>query len=78
MTGLSRRRPWRWAVIAWAVAVAVGGLLTLWLRDSAAPPPPTRWENAPHTELPAPSDCPEEEGRTVFVCAWATVSSSAP
>ena len=32
MTGLARRRAWRWAVIAWAVAVVVGGLLTLWLR----------------------------------------------
>ncbi|MFE7861328.1 hypothetical protein [Streptomyces sp. NPDC057403] len=78
MTGLSRRRLWRWAVIAWAVAVAAGGLLTLWLRDSAAPPPPARWENAPPSERPAPSDCPEEEGRTILVCAWATVSSSVP
>ncbi|MER8008826.1 MULTISPECIES: hypothetical protein [unclassified Streptomyces] len=73
MTGLSRRRIWRRLVIAWAVTVVVAGLLTLWLQDSAAPPPPTRWENAPPSDQPAPRDCPDGEGHTVVVCAWATL-----
>ncbi|NEC91594.1 hypothetical protein [Streptomyces sp. SID12501] len=29
------RRAWRRAVLVWVVAVAVGGALTVWLRDSA-------------------------------------------
>ena len=32
------RGAWRWAVLVWAVAVAVGGGLTVWLQDSAEPP----------------------------------------
>ena len=78
MTGLSRRRVWRRVVIAWAVAVVVGGGLTLWLQDSAAPPAPARWENAPPSERPVHSDCPDDEGPTVVLCAWATVSPSVP
>ncbi len=32
------RRAWRRAVFVWVVAVAVGGALTVWLRDSAEQP----------------------------------------
>ena len=46
MTGLSRRNAWRWAVAVWAALVVVAGGLTLWLQDSAEPPPPRGWENA--------------------------------
>ncbi|MBW8736072.1 MAG: hypothetical protein JF621_02680 [Streptomyces turgidiscabies] len=35
------RRAWRRAVFVWVIAVAVGGGLTLWLRDSAQPPEPS-------------------------------------
>ncbi|MGI5457924.1 hypothetical protein ACQEWB_33065 [Streptomyces sp. CA-249302] len=53
MSGLPRRRVWRWAVTVWAVGVVAGGLLTLWLQDSAAPPPPAGWERA-HPSLSPP------------------------
>ncbi|MEU1403441.1 hypothetical protein ABZ471_13945 [Streptomyces sp. NPDC005728] len=44
--GGARRRRWRrWAVCAWAVAVAAGGGLTLWLQDSVRPQEPYVWEN---------------------------------
>ncbi|WP_234354795.1 hypothetical protein [Streptomyces sp. NRRL WC-3618] len=35
------RGAWRRAVLVWVIAVAVGGGLTLWLRDSAEPPEPS-------------------------------------
>lgn len=38
-----RRRVWRRFLVLWAVAVAGGGILTLWLQASAQPPPPTGW-----------------------------------
>ncbi|WRZ90662.1 hypothetical protein OHB54_17250 [Streptomyces sp. NBC_01007] len=38
-----RRRVWRRVLVVWAVAVAGGGILTLWLQASAQPPPPTGW-----------------------------------
>ncbi|MFE1313471.1 hypothetical protein [Streptomyces sp. NPDC058755] len=41
----ARRRLWRWAVCAWAVAVVAGGGLTLWLQDSVGPQGPYGWEN---------------------------------
>ncbi|MEV1078830.1 hypothetical protein AB0I98_11345 [Streptomyces sp. NPDC050211] len=74
-----RRRLWRWAVTVWAVAVVVGGGLTLWLQDSAEPPEPYGWEE---TEDPAPllrsdveSLCPSATFRPEedFVCAYATI-----
>ncbi|MEU5532416.1 hypothetical protein [Streptomyces sp. NPDC020362] len=43
--GARRRRWWRWVVGAWAVAVAAGGGLTLWLQDSARPREPYVWDN---------------------------------
>ena len=79
MSGLPRRRVWRWAVAVWAVAVAVGGLLTLWLQDSTEPRPPARWENADpspspsagryeSTECPIPTPTPTDEP-FYFACA---------
>lgn len=50
-----RRRLWRWAVIVWAVAVVVGGGLTLWLQDSAEPPEPPEPYGREETALPTPS-----------------------
>ncbi|MFF4041701.1 hypothetical protein [Streptomyces sp. NPDC001816] len=41
----ARRRLWRWAVCAWAVAVVAGGGLTLWLQDSVRPQGPYGWES---------------------------------
>lgn len=68
----------RWAVVVWAVTAAVGGGLTPWLQDAAAPPePPGRHA----TEEPAPllgvevygGVCPAEEaGDGAFVqCLYA-------
>ncbi|MEV6946142.1 hypothetical protein AB0N07_29975 [Streptomyces sp. NPDC051172] len=75
--GESRRRARRWAVVVWAVAVAVGGGLTLWLQDSAEPPPPVGWEQADPSEEPAApllkaTECPRDEGATAVGCvhAW--------
>jgi hypothetical protein len=42
-----RRRWWRWAVTAWAVAVALGGALTLSLQEDARPREPYVWQNGP-------------------------------
>lgn len=48
-----RPRWWRWAVIAWAVAVVVGGGLTWWLQDSEEPQKPVgRTEFGPRPSLP--------------------------
>ncbi|MGW2570560.1 hypothetical protein [Streptomyces sp. NPDC001537] len=75
--GESRRRAWRWAVVVWAIVVAVAGGLTLWLQDSAEPPPPVGWEQADPSEEPAApllkaTVCPHEDGATVASCvrAW--------
>lgn len=61
-----RRRLWRWAVTVWAVAVVVGGGLTLWLQDSGEPPEPYGGEE---TALPTPS-LPED---IESLCPSATV-----
>jgi hypothetical protein len=70
---VSRRRPWRWAVVTWTVAVVAGGGLTLWLQDSAQPPPRARWEES-RTPVPVPTDliCPTRDADHV-VCAYATI-----
>ncbi|MCX5061335.1 hypothetical protein OOK12_30720 [Streptomyces sp. NBC_00452] len=76
--GGTRRRMWRWAVLVWATAVAVGGGLTLWLQDSMQPRPPAVREQESPAEPAAPllkaTACPNDEGATGFVCvdAWAT------
>lgn len=59
--------------MVWAVLVAVGGAATLWLQDSAEPPPKARWEES-STPVPVPSDlrCPTREAEYV-VCAYATI-----
>ncbi|MFF4275086.1 hypothetical protein [Streptomyces sp. NPDC001536] len=67
-----RPRWWRWAVIAWAVAVVVGGGLTWWLQDSEEPQKPVgRVELSPQPSLPddwkeqcglATPSPPEEDG----------------
>ncbi|MBG0852570.1 hypothetical protein I2W78_12150 [Streptomyces spinoverrucosus] len=75
--GGGRRRAWRWAVLVWAVTVAVGGGLTLWLRESAEPPGPSRWEEAPpapllqldtSTACPPPTPLPTDDGIHAYSC----------
>ncbi|NGO14153.1 hypothetical protein G5C60_42815 [Streptomyces sp. HC44] len=60
MTG---RRRWRWVAVVWAVAVVVGGGLTLWLQDSTeASAPSTREQQG----VPAPLlSVSEEELRSM-------------
>jgi hypothetical protein len=66
---------WRWAALVWAIAVAVGGGLTLWLQDSTEPPPPARWESAHPSEPAAPllkaTVCPHDDGATAVACVYA-------
>ncbi|GHG96771.1 hypothetical protein [Streptomyces lanatus] len=68
-----RRRLWLWAVAVWVMLVAVAGGATLWLRDSAEPPGPYRWEYAsPRPSLPEPvctDATPDENGRGACVVA---------
>ncbi len=66
MAVTGRRRLWRWALAAWAVAVAVAGGLTLWLQDSAEQPGPYGWEEA----TPTPSLSATVDWRTL--CPSAT------
>jgi hypothetical protein len=82
VSGLPRRRRiWRWAVAVWAVAVVAGGLLTLWLRDSAEPPPPVgRQESSPTPSLPEgwETRCPRptagtDDGPAAILCAFSTI-----
>ncbi|MEV0173303.1 hypothetical protein AB0I00_19580 [Streptomyces sp. NPDC050803] len=56
MTG--GRRWWRWAVAVWAVAVTVGGGLTLWLDDTGEPREPRGRQPATYPSVDADSDCP--------------------
>ncbi|WP_328438612.1 hypothetical protein OHA71_18415 [Streptomyces sp. NBC_00444] len=77
-----RRRLWRWAVTVWAVAVVVGGGLTLWLHDSGEPPEPYGWEetDGPSEPMPDWEDvCPSpgttvtpQPGATFHLCAYTT------
>ncbi|GEC07470.1 hypothetical protein SSP24_51250 [Streptomyces spinoverrucosus] len=73
--GGGRRRAWRWAVLVWAVTVAIGGGLTLWLQEPAEPPGPYRWEEAtPSPMLHQDSACspptplPTEDGIFAYAC----------
>ncbi|MEV6837866.1 hypothetical protein AB0N17_25710, partial [Streptomyces sp. NPDC051133] len=52
-TGGARRRWWRWAVPAWAVAVAVGGGATFWLQQEARPGGPYVWQDGGGSAPPA-------------------------
>jgi hypothetical protein len=73
---------WRRLLVLWAVAVAGGGILTLWLQASAQPPPPTGWYTSEQDgrDGPAPlisaqvSDlpCPEAERGGPVLCMVAT------
>ncbi|MEU7470282.1 hypothetical protein AB0A94_17415 [Streptomyces sp. NPDC044984] len=75
---------WRWGVGIWTVVVIVGGGLTLWLRDTAEPPPPAGWERtgtdpAPglpegwETRCPVPEPPPGvEDGAVVTACLLTT------
>ncbi|MEU6274651.1 hypothetical protein ABZ871_19900 [Streptomyces populi] len=73
---------WRLVLVVWAVAVAGGGLLTLWLRASVEPPPPTGWYNteqdgpgAPGPPLPsgpATPPCPSADDGRAVLCVYAT------
>ncbi|MGW3952148.1 hypothetical protein ACWEKM_14750 [Streptomyces sp. NPDC004752] len=38
------RRIWRWAAVTWALVVAGGGGVTLWLRAGAEPREPYVWQ----------------------------------
>jgi hypothetical protein len=67
-------------VAVWAVAVVGGGLLTLWLRDSAEPPPPAGWvESSPSPSLPEgwETRCPRptadtDDGPVTTLCVIST------
>ncbi|MCX4883519.1 MULTISPECIES: hypothetical protein [unclassified Streptomyces] len=73
--GGTRRRMWRRAVLVWAITVAVGGGLTLWLQDSTRPRPPVGWERENPSEPAAPllkaTACPIDEGATAYACVYA-------
>ncbi|MET7570882.1 hypothetical protein ABZT04_20645 [Streptomyces sp. NPDC005492] len=66
-------RLWRRALVAWAVAVVVGGGLTLWLRDSGEPGGPYTWQvDSPGvTPTPSLSHNPED---TESPCPAPTIS----
>jgi len=73
-----RRRVWRWALAVWAVTVLVGGGLTLWLQDAAAPQQPAGRENQ-HSPAPLLSfdedsrpSCPGAADGAAVLCAYAT------
>ncbi|MDV9171270.1 hypothetical protein R6V09_14215 [Streptomyces sp. W16] len=77
MDGLSRL--WRRVVVGWAVAVVVGGGLTLWLQDpgeqhepGATPTPVLRQDsqNSQDTasDCPTPTASPYDDPQTIFVC----------
>ncbi|MGW0831720.1 hypothetical protein [Streptomyces prunicolor] len=72
MGGLSRL--WRRALVAWVVAVAVGGGLTLWLRDSgdARPPGGAHWQRQESQDTasacPRPTDARYDDPRVIVVC----------
>jgi hypothetical protein len=59
--------------VAWAVVVAASGGLTLWLQDSAEPPPRARWEEQ-RTPAPVLSAyvCPTQYDDYV-VCTRSTI-----
>ncbi|MBR8643690.1 hypothetical protein KEF29_40885 [Streptomyces tuirus] len=71
MTGEQRRRVWRWAVIAWALVVAVAGGLTLWAQDSMEPQGPYVWEQTEPDETPDLPPCPTPEHGGAVLCAYA-------
>jgi hypothetical protein len=72
--GLSRL--WRRAVVAWAVAVVVGGGLTLWLQDPGethdpgAKPAPLLSQDSQDTasDCPMPTASPDDGPLRIFVC----------
>jgi len=75
VSGLARRRVWRWAVALWLGAVVVGGGLTLWLRESEEPAPSAGWErSSPTPSLPegwrsqCPTPTPDAEGHAAVLC----------
>jgi hypothetical protein len=79
---------WWWAVGMWTVAVAAGGALTLWLQESAEPPPPTGWYRSDQGggETPAPllsadvsePPCPSATDDGTLLCAYATIRQVGP
>lgn len=71
MAGERRRRIWRRAVIVWALAVAVAGGLTLWMRDSTEPQAPYVWEQTKPDETPDLPPCPTPEEGVAALCAYA-------
>ncbi|MCH5677341.1 hypothetical protein [Streptomyces gilvus] len=79
MSGLARRRAWRWAVGVWLGAVVVGGALTLWLGESGSDSP-AGWEKArpslsPSVARHVPTDCPTSvrtSGPDRIICVVST------
>ena len=66
-------RLWRRALVVWAVAVAVGGGLTLWLQDSGTSHPPggTRTPLSGQdgeSACPLPTDSRHDDPRVIIVC----------
>jgi hypothetical protein len=69
--GLSRL--WRRALVGWAVAVAVGGGLTLWLQDSGTSHPPGETRTPlsrqdGESACPMPTDSRRDDHRVLVVC----------
>ncbi|MGH1555503.1 hypothetical protein ACRAWF_37880 [Streptomyces sp. L7] len=55
-------RSWRRVLVAWAVAVAVGGGLTLWAAGLGGPHEPYSWQlNKPDGETPTPSPSQDDQ-----------------
>ncbi|MFJ4564257.1 hypothetical protein ACIP4U_11155 [Streptomyces caelestis] len=75
-TGERRRRVWRRGVIVWALAVVVGGGLTLWMRDSTEPRGPYVWEQTKPDETPDLPPCPTSADGGAVACAY--VEAEAP
>ncbi|MFB7928532.1 hypothetical protein ACFC4C_05430 [Streptomyces sp. NPDC056039] len=76
MTGEGRRGVWRWAVIVWALAVVVGGGLTVWMQDSTEPQGPYVWEETNPDEPPSLPPCPTPEGVADVACAYASYAEA--
>ncbi|MFG2377453.1 hypothetical protein ACGFY9_39080 [Streptomyces sp. NPDC048504] len=69
-------RLWRRVLVAWAVAVVVGGGLTLWLQDPGEPhdpgatPTPLLRQDSQDTAsaCPRPTDSRYDDRRVIVVC----------
>ncbi|MCT9144093.1 hypothetical protein [Streptomyces violarus] len=70
MTGERRHRVWRWAVIVWVLAVAVGGGLTLWVQDSTEPQGPYVRQQTKPGATPDVPPCPAPDEGGAALCVY--------